>query len=212
MSDHFQQLETLYINELQGIIYPPELVRGLIFAVGASPEIPMPEQWLIWVFDQRGQLASTEQADQLTHILMSLLQQQLAQMRNEIIELPAYYRLPTKGEKDNEVELFMQGVTLGHRRLQSVWQKCWQQMSDEEPQRIAKMQRDLKHCLLMFSTFADVDLALQQAKQRGTEKLLENLPQIFSQLPKAMQTYLSLSGQLAQVLPNQFETFVAPRD
>ena len=153
MSDHFEQLKTLYNNELHGIIYPPELVRGLIFAVGASPEIPMPEQWLIWVFDQRGQLASTEQADQLTHILMSMLQQQLAQMRNETIELPEYYSLPTKSEKENDVELFMQVYNLGHRWLRDVWQKCWQEMSSEETERVVNMQGDLKYSLVMIRPF-----------------------------------------------------------
>lgn len=209
-ANHQQQLEQLYRTELNSIMYPPETVRGIIFAVCSAPEIPMPEQWLVWVFEQRGQLDSVQQADKLTAILMAMLQQQLAQMRDGKISLPGHYTLDWDSTAQSDCELFMQGVTMGHGHLQQIWQTCWQQLADKAPDKLPKMQKDLKHCLLMFSTFANIKLALDQAQDRGNELLLSKLDSIFLQLPDALQTYVDLAGQLASYLPEQFESFEQP--
>ena len=63
---------------------------------------------------------------------------------------------------------------------------------------------------MMFTTFANVPLALEQAKRVGNTKLIENIDTIFKSLPRALKTYVDIAGELAQFLPDQFETFVQP--
>mgnify|MGYP003678776185 FL=1 len=71
--------------------------------------------------------------------------------------------------------------------------------------------KDLSHCLTMFSTFADLPLAFEQAKVRDNDKqFVALLPTVFLSLPPALQTYVNLSGTLVEYLPNQFETFSPP--
>ena len=60
-------------EELLGVLQPYAFIQGVIFAVAAAPEIPMPEKWLPWALKASNQLTSTEQADNLTDILMKLL-------------------------------------------------------------------------------------------------------------------------------------------
>jgi uncharacterized protein len=94
-----------------------------------------------------------------------------------------------------------------HSKLESVWQGCWDQVEQTSPDKLGKYQKDLKHCLLMFSTFANLPMAMEQAKKVNNQKLLENLPKVFNSIPDALATYVELSGELAKYLPDQFETF-----
>lgn len=209
-SEHLSHLQSLYEDELKTVIHPPLFVHGLIFAVASSPEIPMPESWLGWVFQQHGQLQSEQQADQLTNLLMSLLQEQLGFMRTNNIGFPDAFSFDMQGDEHMPVSQWLNGLLAGHSRLESVWQVSWQQLANEQEQKISTMQRDLKHCLMMFSTFANLPLAINKAERLGNHQLLEKLPHIFHSLPDALKTYVDLSGQLAQFLPDQFETFNAP--
>ena len=200
------KLQSLCEGELKGVLHSVDYIRGLIFAVSAAPEIPMPEQWLVWAFDQRGQLASTEQADTLTDILMSLLQGQLREMRDDVIQFPTHY---TYQNSTNEpFNFWLKGLLAGHSQLETVWQSAWNRMVDEHPEKMKAAQRNLKHCLMMFTTFADVPMAIEQAKHQGNLALVESLPTIFKSLPKALAQYVALSGDLVSYLPDQFETFV----
>ena len=202
------RLENLCQGELQPVLHSYDYIQGLVFAVCAAPEIPMPEQWLVWVFNQRGQLSSASQADELTDILMTLMQSQLKDMRDENIQFPAHYQFePTN---DSMAAQWLSGLLAGHSQLESVWQSAWKTMADSKPEDMKTMQRDLKHCLMMFSTFADVPLAVKQAEQKNNQVLVERLPQIFLSLSDALNKYVALSGQLVGFMPDQFETFVKP--
>jgi uncharacterized protein len=79
------------------------------------------------------------------------------------------------------------------------------QVSDET--QMQQLQKDLSHCLYMFTTFADIPLAVKQAENRGNDQLLNILPKIFLSFPETLKTYVGLSGRLVDYLPNQFETF-----
>lgn len=197
---------------LPGVLYSEDYVKGLVFAVAAAPEIPMPEQWLPWVFKQHGQLRDIQQADALTDTLMRALQQQLKAMRDNDLALPAHYSFPEiepDGAGQAPVSVWLSGVLAGHQLLHDVWLQAWQNMLDHSDN-VAEKQRDLSHCLRMFSTFADVSAALQEAERANNPQLAEKLPQIFPALPRALEKYVSLSGELAQYLPQQFETFSVP--
>lgn len=194
-------------TELKHVLHSYAFVRGAIFAVSAAPEIPMPETWLPWVIKQNNQLTSIEQADNLTDVLMSILQQQLKEMSDERIRLPSGISYKSTDGKNNDISDWCQGMLFGHSQLESVWQKAWNKMQVTEAAQMKQLQKDLSHCLYMFTTFADIPLAVKQAENRGNDQLLNILPKIFLSFPETLKTYVGLSGRLVDFLPNQFETF-----
>jgi uncharacterized protein len=194
-------------EELSGVLYPYAFIQGIVFAVAAAPEIPMPEKWLPWAIKTSNQLTSTEQADNLTDILMKLLQLQLKSMSEEKIHLPIGITFNQDGQKQSSVALWCQGMLFGHSQLESVWQHAWNKMQLSDKAQMQQLQKDLSHCLYMFTTFADIPLAIKQAEKRGNDQLFNILPQIFLSFPQTLKTYVGLSGRLVDYLPNQFETF-----
>lgn len=208
--DFLAQLKKLSATDLKLVLHSADYIQGVIFGVCAAPEIPMPENWLHWAFDQRGQLASTGQADKVADILMGLLQNQLIDMRSGTTLFPADYQLPEIAVNDASfcaTSEWLNGLLCAHSKLEPVWQACWDHVIEKSPDKLAKYQKDLKHCLLMFSTFANLPMAIEQAKKVNNQKLLDNLPKVFNSIPDALVTYVELSGALAQYLPDQFETF-----
>lgn len=194
-------------EELIGVLHPYAFIQGIIFAVAAAPEIPMPEKWLPWAIKTNNQLTSTEQADNLTDILMKVLQVQLKSMSEEKIHLPMGTTFNQENQQQSSVTHWCQGMLFGHSQLESVWQDAWAKMQVSEAIQMQKLQKDLSHCLYMFTTFADIPLAVEQAQNRGNDQLLNILPQIFLSFPQTLKTYVGLSGRLVDFLPNQFETF-----
>jgi uncharacterized protein len=194
-------------EELLGVLHPYAFIQGLIFAVAAAPEIPMPQKWLPWAIKTSDQLTSTEQADNLTDILMKLLQQQLKSMSEEKIHLPMGITFNQDNQKPSSVAVWCQGMLFGHSQLEPVWQHAWNKMQVCEVSQVQQLQKDLSHCLYMFTTFADIPLAVKQANNRGNDQLLNILPKIFLSFPETLTTYVGLSGRLVDYLPNQFETF-----
>ena len=196
---------------LSGTLHGYDYIRGVIFAVAASPEIPMPQQWLLWVFKQRGQLSDEQQADNITDVLMGLLQQQLKDMSDECIMLPNSYRFSENTPDDNNVSRWFRGLLAAHSQLEPVWNHAWMKMGKQAEPQMFVLQKDLRHCLSLFSTFANIPLALEQAAEKGgeahKEQLDKMLPKIFLSLPESLKTYVKLSGRLVDYLPNQFETF-----
>ena len=194
-------------EELSGVLHPYAFIQGIVFAVAAAPEIPMPEKWLPWTIKTSNQLTSTDQADNLTDILMKVLQLQLKRMSEEEIHLPMGVTFNQDGQEQSSVAVWCQGMLFGHSQLESVWQKAWNKMQLSEAAQMQQLQKDLSHCLYMFTTFADIPLAVKQAENRGNDQLLNILPKIFLSFPETLKTYVGLSGRLVDFLPNQFETF-----
>ncbi|MEP4890633.1 MAG: UPF0149 family protein [Aliiglaciecola sp.] len=206
-----QQLEKICM-QYPKLLHTPDYVTGLVFAVCAAPEIPMPDVWLSWAFKQGGAEISQSEIDHIAEVLMGSLQHELANMRENHIDYPDKgLPLPDDLNENIAVSQWLQGVLTGHKHLEPVWQGCWQQVEEQQPEKLNDFQRDLKHCLLMFSSFANIPMALEQAKRVNNRKLLENLPKIYASLPAALKTYVDLSGQLAKFLPDQFETFSQPK-
>ena len=203
----FEDLTTLAEGDMQATLHSPAYIRGLIFAIAAAPEIPMPDQWFLWTLKQRGQIASGQQADHLADVLMGCLQMQLAQMRVEQVSLPGEYQLSDDVRVTSPLNDFFTGLLAGHSQLESVWMTAWETVAAQDPAKLPQMQKDLKHCLGMFTTFANIPLALRQAEERGTD-LSEMLPKIYPSLTPALKTYVGLSGLLVAYMPDQFETFV----
>jgi len=192
---------------LLGVLHPYAFIQGVIFAVAGAPEIPMPEKWLPWAIKTNNQLTITEQADELTDSLMKTLQQQLKSMSEEKIHLPQGITFHQNDQEQSSVALWCQGMLFGHSQLEPVWQDAWNKMQVNNQTQMRQLQKDLSHCLYMFTTFADIPLAVKQAQSRGNDQLLNILPKIFLSFPQTLKTYVGLSGRLIDYLPNQFETF-----
>lgn len=186
-------------------LQPPYSILGTIFAVAAAPDIPLPDVWLPWIFKHSVKRQDIKDLQSIHAAVMACLQWQLQQMRDEKIEL--LEGLEYSAQHTSPLAQWMQGVLLAHTQLDKVWHKAWQGMLNSQHGEVDKLQKDLKHCLSVFSTFADIPFALQQAKDK--EQLSTALPRIYLSMPEVLRTYVATSGQLIEYLPNQFETFVA---
>jgi uncharacterized protein len=206
-SSHASLSSLCVSEELLDVLHPYAFIQGVIFAVAGAPEIPMPEKWLPWALKASNQLTSTAQADKLTDNLMKLLQVQLQNMSEEKIHLPMGITFNQDGQEQSSVAMWCQGMLFGHSQLESVWQHAWNKMQVSDETQMQQLQKDLSHCLYMFTTFADIPLAVKQAQNRGNDQLFNILPKIFLSFPETLKTYVGLSGRLVDYLPNQFETF-----
>ena len=182
----------------------PYNILGTIFAVAAAPDIPLPDVWLPWIFKSSTQPQDIKDLPCIHDVVMACLQWQLQQMRDEKIAL--LEGLNYSEQNNSPIAQWMQGVLLAHTQLDKVWQKAWQSMLESKHAEVGKLQKDLKHCLSVFSTFADIPFALQQAKDKA--QLTTALPLIYRSIPEVLRTYVATSGQLIEYLPNQFEIFV----
>jgi hypothetical protein len=202
-----------------------EKVDGMIFAVAACPEIPMPEQWMPWLIQSGSSRLVDSDVDILADTLMNGLRSHLDYMRQGRVALPPYCvdGVESKGDTKRPsyaLSQWLTGLLFVHRNVESVWQNAWQQAEKKE----SKVDTDLREkkgiseppearltrCLKMFSTLANIELAYQQRSAEQVTQLSENLPLLIQQLPALLKDYTNLAGDLACALPNQFETFAKP--
>lgn len=194
------------------LLAPQPFVEGLIIAVAACPEIPLPEQWMPWTIriEENAAVSSTLDLQPLTSSLMQYFTDVLAAMRARKMLVPT--RLNSglsahQAQVPESVMLWCQGVMTGHQQLESVWQCAW---TSEAAARIDSAEKRLERCLRLFSTLASPDMALQRRDEASRARLQAALPQLVSQLGIILQDYILLADELAQCLPHQFETFTAP--
>ncbi|MFC3122349.1 UPF0149 family protein [Agaribacter flavus] len=189
-------------------LHDRHFVEGAILGACSCPEIPLPDDWLPWVVQEHNQIQNKEQADRVFSKLFDYFRYILSEMRNDEFAstLPLHY---SQASLNAELQAFMQGLIYAHQQCEKVWHMAWQKMREQNPDDAPVLAKDLKHCLLMFSSFADLEQAGVQAAERGEHSLSDKLPLIAQSLPKAMEKYLNISGKLASYLPNQFETFSA---
>ena len=235
--DLYADLSILYENQKQtNFLYSQAYVEGCLMGACACPEIPLPDVWLPWVIKHHQQIENAQQADFITSVLFGFFKQCLVNMHNNTLNLPAYavyedqainedhaahedhtvYEDHTRNgdyTHSNALSEWCQGMLMAHTACEDVWQAAWDKMQANSGPDIAKsapmLAKDLKHCLLMFTTFANPKDAIQEAnnKDGSGEALAKKLSHIAKSLPDALSKYVSISGELATYLPNQFETF-----
>lgn len=182
-------------------------IHGQIFAIAAAPEIPMPQEWMMWVFKDPDMNTSSADADALTGLLMSLFQYHLRQMRDESVALPDFCSLTERQDENSPLSLWCQGVLSVHQQLEPIWQQAWDRVPPQGAEEGNKLSKSLHHALSMFSTFANIPLALTRLPADKSDELAERLGEIYQALPQALKGYVDVSGSLAGYLPDQFETF-----
>lgn len=199
-------------------------VDGMIFGVAAAPEIPMPEQWMPWLIQSSDSKLVDKDVDKLADTLMNGLRAHLDLMRQsksplsseltEAIEVKGVMR-PSK-----ELEGWLNGLLQVHKQLEPVWQNAWNHLDKRSTEDTSdnkdKLAEDkiaepaearLSRCLKLFSTLANIELALSYRNETQVAQLESNIHMLVKQLPSVLADYTKLSGELAQALPNQFETF-----
>ena len=199
-------------------------VDGMIFAVAAAPEIPMPEQWMPWLIQSSDSKLVDKDVDKLADTLMNGLRAHLDLMRQcksplsseltEATEVKGVMR-PSK-----ELESWLNGLLQVHKQLELVWQNAWNHLEKRSAKNKSdgenKLDEDkvtepaearLSRCLKLFSTLANIELALSYRNETQVAQLESNIRMLVKQLPSVLADYTRLSGELAQALPNQFETF-----
>ncbi len=186
-------------------------VEGTILGACSCPEIPLPDDWLPWTILHHNKIEDTVQADRVFSQLFEYFRCVLAEMRNNIYAPPRYLQY-SLASSNLELQSFMQGLIYAHQQCESIWQNAWVLMQAKNAEKAPSLSKDLKHCILMFSTFADIKQATMQAEQRNESAFSQNLPTISRSIPAAISKYLAISGELAAYLPNQFETFEQIRD
>jgi len=199
-------LLSLYENpDNASLLYPRFYVEGVVLGAAAAPEIPMPDKWLPWAIEHHGKMNDRQQADEITQKLFDFFTHCLKNMRNLQPCLPAYASYDS--EHRDALAWWLKGLLAAHHAMQGVWQSAWDLMATQAPKKAPKLAKKLKHCLSVFSTFADVELAIEQAQVRSEFGLADKLPLIAKSIPETLATYIAISGELAAFLPNQFETF-----
>ncbi|WP_334031931.1 UPF0149 family protein [Alteromonas sp. P256] len=205
-------------DSFRSVLPCAEKVDGMIFAVAACPDIPMPEQWMPWLIQSGASRLVDSDVDILADTLMNGLRSHLDYMRQGRIALPPYCYCVDAIESNDDTKRpsdalsqWLTGLLYVHKNVESVWQNAWQQA--EKKERNAETgsseppEARLTRCLKMFSTLANIELAYQQRRVEQVAQLSENLPLLIQQLPALLKDYTNLAGDLACALPNQFETF-----
>ncbi|AXT39326.1 hypothetical protein D1814_11905 [Alteromonas sp. BL110] len=194
-------------------------VDGMIFAVAAAPEIPMPEQWMPWLIQSGDSKLVDKDVDTLADTLMSGLRAHLDFMRQSKsplpIELTEAIEVEGAMRPSKELESWLNGLLQVHKQLEPVWQNAWNHLEkhsgknkrDGEDKLAEPAEARLSRCLKLFSTLANIELALSYRNEKQVTQLESSIHMLVKQLPSVLADYTNLSGELAQALPNQFETF-----
>ena len=202
-------------------------VDGMIFAVASAPEIPMPEQWMPWLIQSSDSHLVDKDVDKLADTLMNGLRAHLDFMRQEKSPLPSQLTETSEingaARLSKELESWLNGLLQVHKQLEPVWQNAWnhwekklkkseidkEELGESNPHHQPKEPAEarLSRCLKLFSTLANIELALSYRNDEQAAQLESNIQVLIKQLPSVLADYTKLSGELAGALPNQFETF-----
>lgn len=191
---------------------PPQAeARGLMVAVCAAPEIPLPEHWMPWFIRQDNTAGSLSQAhiDDLAQRLMHCLRDTLNMMRLDAPLIPAHWL--EAAQPGSNLQRWLTGLLRGHQHLEQTWQHAWQRAQNNPEQDkgldVEDPARRLRRCLKFFSTLADIDTAMKIRDAAQQAQLQQQLPTLIKQLPSMVDEYIKLAGELAAFLPNQFEMY-----
>ncbi|WP_170145523.1 UPF0149 family protein [Salinimonas sediminis] len=205
-------LTTFYLTYPEAAVLPAQMeVRGIIFAVAAAPEIPMPETWMPWVLSSARQPLTDDQVDNLAHHLMLTLRDTLQLMSTGQSCLPPACQWQTSTTARLPLTQWLTGLLKGHQQVEGIWLQAWdkavaQPAQDSGIKREAPQKR-LSRCLKLFSTLADPEGAMHQRSAEQATVLQAQLPRLAEQLPAMLKDYITLAGELAPFLPQQFESY-----
>ena len=213
MENNPTRLADLYDSPTLTALLPSKsYVEGFIFAIATAPEIPMPETWMPWLISGSASANSTADFDFLADGLMDGLRHHLRTMRDDHVLLPAHCESTADKPVADTLSIWLTGLLAAHKQLEPCWQRAWT-LAQQQPATDKAVGKEdpalrLRRCLKLFTTLADVELALSVRSAQDAQRLQENLVILVKQLPQMLKEYVELAGELAGALPNQFESFV----
>ncbi|GEA12548.1 hypothetical protein KUL49_29230 [Alteromonas sp. KUL49] len=127
----------LYEDRALSSLLPDQFeMDGIIFAVAASPEIPMPEQWMPWVIRNSANRLVNHQVNELADCLMNGLRGHLQWMRDDKVALPnPCVFIEGQVELPNSLAHWLNGLLIGHKHLEPVWKNAWERCAKLEQKR-----------------------------------------------------------------------------
>ena len=182
---------------------PKSFAEGVITAVGCAPEIPMPPEWMPWVFSQHADHTVELDWEAVTDALVKSLRDTLSVLRRDELPYPPEYKFNPDDARNSAQACWLRGFLFAHQALQPVWQKAWEQLQTNSLDEAEAAAKSLQHCLKVMSVLADPDMI----NNNDGQTLTNNLPAIAKTLPRTLKQYIDLANNLASFLPNQFEQF-----
>ena len=185
-------------------LHTQPFVEGVIVGACACPEIPLPDVWLPWTIKQHNKVENNAQADRVFEQLFEYFRLVLSSIKRQQLVLPDYIN-ERDIQKNKNMQDFLSGVLFAHGASEKIWQTAWDKIAIVEPEKMQAHAKSLKHCLMMFTTFANVEQAIKRADKQNNPEMIEKLPQIAKSLPDAFKKYFEISDELVAFLPDQFE-------
>lgn len=197
-------VDTTSVPVFRHVIYSSEYISGMIFAIAACPELPMPNHWLPLVFKSPPERAKEFEINQLFDDLMSLFKVQLLDIQCSKIGLPAKCGSNDNESSDTSIAQWCKGFVFAHSNNQSCWQRAWDiKSSDSELSKVYS--KDLSRILKLTSTLADFTFALEQRQEPQRKALLDNKISLHKSLIPCLKEYLVIAEELSKVLPENIE-------
>jgi uncharacterized protein len=204
-SNLLSALDSLYTNALnRECLHSKPYTLGVVAAVCCSPEIPMPPEWMPWVFRQGNSSQADLDWEQITDALVKTLRDSLGRLREEKNILPESYVFDQANLDSSNQAQWLSGFLFAHQQLQPVWQNAWEHMQAKSLDKAEESANMLQHSLKVMSVLAKPSDVLAQS---GKPDLADKLPDIAATLPRVVSQYAELANSLAEFLPNQFEQF-----
>ena len=183
-----------YLSKLQrsGAVLSYFQLQGLLFAVTCSPEVMKASEWfeLIWLNDDP-QFDDEAEAKAFYRLVADLQKRIAADLaRGHCLPLPEQY------DEHWQIELsqWCQGLMLGHQYLEELWTVVIEDVDDEE------MSSCVDVVFNLAATFADLDVAKQQAQQEGDDLLDCHLPEAYQLFQRGLQDYSHLSRHWSKLV------------
>lgn len=176
----------------------------------------MPDVWMSHLIQPTKTPLDSSLIDIIGDGLLDGLRVTLAAMRDDKVQDCFCYDWR---EQQQLVERWLTGLLAGHQLVEPTWRAAWQaagkheQHSDNDTDCASDTPHDpaktLTRCLKYFSTFANFELALKSRDAQQRMALQQNIDGMLSLMPAMLREYVNLANDLANYLPNQFETYQA---
>lgn len=198
-------LESLYQSSInREMLKSKPFVEGVIAAVSCAPEIPMPPEWMPWVFEKASDNEHDLDWESVTDALVKALRDTLSILRNDKLPYPKDYVFDPLEPQQSAQSHWLNGFLFAHQALQPVWQKSWECLQNDSLDKAEDAAKSLQHCLKVMSVLADPEAIVDKVENKH---LTNKLPEIAKTLPRTIEQYIELANTLAGYLPNQFEQF-----
>ncbi|MBE0429352.1 MAG: UPF0149 family protein [Thermoleophilia bacterium] len=177
-------------------------LTGFLFAVGYSPEVILPSDWLPVVFDnQDPNYRSERELQEIVGALLSLYNYIAQEASEDKVHLPPGCHIhddPVANFDPAPLSRWAAGFDFGRLWLEDSWKAC---LPDE-------MEEELNTCVLILSFFADRQFAeefFEEARHDGVSTLEDKsfeefVARILRLLPAAMENYAAMGLSLFQSL------------